>query len=88
MSDTPTPKHDPFLHDFIVERIHPILEGRGPEAQGAILAELLATWIAGHHPKVRDKVLRLHVRFVRELVPVMEKIRFGDRGFPADGEPR
>ena len=33
---------------MLTDRISPILHGHNPEIQGAVLAELLATWLAGH----------------------------------------
>ena len=64
-------------------RIRPMLAGHGATVQGAVLADLLSFWIAGHHPKIRDEALRLHYEHVRELVPISEKEIFGDDGFPS-----
>lgn len=58
-----------------------ILAGRAPEVQGAALACLLATWLAGHFATagnvrgdddnaLRERLLRMHIAAVRELVPV------------------
>ena len=33
---------------MLADRISPILHGHKPEIQGAVLAELLATWLSGH----------------------------------------
>jgi hypothetical protein len=33
---------------MLTNRISPILHGHNPEIHGAVLAELLATWLAGH----------------------------------------
>ena len=32
----------------LVQRIRPLLAGRAAQMQGAVLADLLAIWIAGH----------------------------------------
>jgi hypothetical protein len=48
------------------------LAGRGPAMQGAILADLLAMWLAGHPAEVRESILDLHLEAVRLLVPVNE----------------
>jgi hypothetical protein len=68
-----------------VERVHrllgqiePILAGHPAPVQGAVLADLLATWLAGHIDKgssqrtdlLREELLRHHLRTVRLLVPV------------------
>jgi hypothetical protein len=56
----------------IAERIKPHLAGRSPEIQGAVLAELLSVFIAGHYKggsDLMDRVLNMHVEMVRQLVP-------------------
>jgi hypothetical protein len=65
-----------------IERVHLItarcsgaLHGHGPDVQGAVLADLLAMWLAGHlagggSQEVCDELLRVHVEAVRGLVPV------------------
>lgn len=57
-----------------------VLYGREPEIQGAILAELLSRWLAGHfgetpeHTKaLRDSLLGVHIKSVIELIPESEK---------------
>ena len=44
MSDEP----DVLELDPVIEAMHKLLGGRPPELQGPILADLLATWLAGH----------------------------------------
>ena len=58
-------------------RILPVLAGHGGATQGAVLAELLAMWIAGHRAggkratdRLREDILRMHLVVVRELIPV------------------
>ena len=58
-------------------RIMPVLAGHGGATQGAVLAELLAMWIAGHRAgdkratdRLREDILRMHLVVVRELIPV------------------
>ena len=50
--------------------IRPILHGQDPNIIGAALVDLLATFIAGHHPEVRDEQLDIFVEHVRKIVPV------------------
>jgi hypothetical protein len=57
--------------------IKPMLAGKGAHVQGAVLAELMALLLAGHHPSVRESVLTLWLATVRELVPVCENEIFG-----------
>lgn len=46
-----------------------VLAGHPPEVQGAVLADLLATWLAGHNPpELREDLLRLHLRTVRQML--------------------
>jgi hypothetical protein len=55
-----------------------MLRGLGPDIQGAVLADLLATWLAGIQgpdaEAARDELLEAHIRLVRVLIAVNEKI--------------
>ena len=52
----------------------PLLAGKGRDVQGVALANLLAMWIAGHHPKeVRPLMLQLHMAVVLDLVELEER---------------
>lgn len=55
--------------------IHPLLAGLHSRIQGAVLADLLAAWLAGHHGAnaadtmaFREELLALHTEAVRRLV--------------------
>jgi hypothetical protein len=61
----------------IAARIKPMLKGKGPEMQGAVLAELVATWLAGHHPALRDVTLSMWLDTVKDLVSPCEDEIFG-----------
>lgn len=54
----------------ISERIKPLLAGHGPDMQGAVLADLVSIWLAGHPAAMREIVLREWLTAVRQLVPV------------------
>jgi len=62
------------------------LRGRPPEEQGAALADLLATWLAGHLVKgdpaataeLRQGLLDMHLAQVAELVALHHKRIHGD----------
>lgn len=62
----------------IAQKTYALLVGHPSEIQGAVLADLLATWLAGHivhdNPaethKIRKSVLDLHIEVVRKLIPV------------------
>lgn len=75
---------DPAEVDAIVDSIWPTLQramgGLDPNLQGAVLADLVATWLAGHTGEsqravnqLREELLELHVEFVRKLIPVNER---------------
>ena len=74
MSDRPGPDHDAVFH-----RIAEILLDQPPHVHGALLADLLATWLAAHRSadvnmttdEVRDEMLRRHMRTVRRLLPLI-----------------
>ena len=66
----------------IVEQIKPLLAGRDPSVQGAVLCELLSLWLAGHSPMIRKAMFAMHFKAVQEMIPISEKELFGDHGHP------
>jgi hypothetical protein len=62
----------------LVRAVTPHFRGKAPEVQGAALADLLATWLAGHvvpgseadTEASREAVLQLHLDAVRRLIPL------------------
>jgi hypothetical protein len=62
-------------------QIHRLLAGHGPEIQGTVLSDLLATWLAGHidltsredTKAVRERLLAMHIGMVEKLLPVNAK---------------
>lgn len=65
-----------------VALIRPILARCPPAMQGAIIADLLAIWLAGHHVEgdvdatraLRAEILATHLLSIEELVTVNAKI--------------
>lgn len=54
---------------LIVNKIKPLLAGKGSAMQGAILAELLSIWVCGHYPvSMREELLSFHIELVREFI--------------------
>ena len=60
--------------------IQPFLNGLGAEIQGAVLADLLSLWLAGHIAStpeataaLRDDILVHHIAAVCDLIPVSEQ---------------
>ena len=65
-------------------QIQPLLKGRAPQVQSAVLADLLSLWLAGHWPPAaREELFDDFVKLVRDLVPESEKHLFGAAGHPA-----
>jgi hypothetical protein len=71
----------------LVGRIAPLLASQPPELQGAVLADLLAIWLAGHvveglpeaTRRLRAEILKLHLETVERLVEINAK-RMGTDG--------
>jgi hypothetical protein len=59
--------------DALIHAIGPLLHGKGPDLQGAVLADLVSRWIVGHHPSLRHQVLAQHVQAVRDLIKLSEE---------------
>jgi hypothetical protein len=75
-------EHDPRLHDIVVDRISAILTGRDPRMQGAVLADLVSKYFAGHHPEIRENGIDVWIKAMRGLIEVHEQemlARFGGR---------
>lgn len=62
----------PLEVDALVERIKLLLRGQGPELQGAALADLVATFFAGHHPAMREEMIGHWIECMRDLIPINE----------------
>jgi hypothetical protein len=66
----------------LVDRIKPLLAGHSPDVQGAVVADLTAIWLAGHHVEgnakatrsMRAELLAFHCSRVSELTKVNAKI--------------
>lgn len=65
-----------------VEQIRPLLAGHASEVQGAVLADCLAMWLAGHHVegdgeatrKLRAELLAMHCFEVGKLMTINARI--------------
>lgn len=55
---------------LLVEEIRPSLAGQKPEVIGAVLGELVALYIAGHHPSHRREVRQLFLELIDHKVPI------------------
>jgi hypothetical protein len=54
----------------LADVIAPLLYGRGPELQGAVLAELVSLWLAGHPPELREEALARWLDLMHDLLPL------------------
>lgn len=70
----------------IVARIKPMLAGHGTEVQGAVLADLVSLWLAGHEPAGRQGIFALWIKHTLRLVDLSEAEIFGPAGHPARRE--
>ncbi|RVI21004.1 hypothetical protein [Sinorhizobium meliloti] len=68
--------------NLIVDAIKPHLAGHPPEVQSVVLADLVATFIAGWSPNLRKKMLDALIANVGDLIHVNEMILFGPEGHP------
>lgn len=68
--------------DELYRQIAPLLSGRGPGVQGALLADMVAMWVAGHAPELRDQVLDAHVDLVRRLMVINARAIAKRTGIP------
>jgi hypothetical protein len=66
----------------LVARIAPLLHGQGSSVQGATLADLVAMWLAGHHPSIREQAMDNWLRTVGALIPLNEERIVGEGGWP------
>lgn len=62
-------------HDFdaLIEAIGPLLHGKGPDLQEAVLIDLVSKWVIGHHPSARASALTRHVQAVRDQIELKEE---------------
>jgi hypothetical protein len=56
--------------DAISHQMQPYLAGLHPGEQGAILADLLAIWLAGYPPIIHERLIAAHMTGVRRLIPL------------------
>jgi hypothetical protein len=70
------------IRPALEEHIWPLLAGQPAEMQGAVLADLLAIWLAGHHVAgdedatrtMRAELLAVHCGMVRELTSINARL--------------
>ena len=50
-----------------------MLAGKGSEVQGAALADLVAIWLGGHHPLIRNESFKTWVDLVLDFVKIEDR---------------
>ena len=55
----------------LVNRIRPLLSSRDPAVQGAVLADLVARWLANQDPSSREAQLEKWLSMARDLVKLV-----------------
>jgi len=56
--------------EVLLERLKPLFAHHSPQVVGAVLAELLALFIAGHAPSLRADARKELLKLVDDLVPI------------------
>ena len=67
-------KRDAIIALALAQQIKPILAGAGAPIQGFVLAELLATWLAGHTDDDPDKARRLRAGLLLSLLTAVRQL--------------
>jgi hypothetical protein len=76
-------------YEEILARLKPIIGGRAPELQSAIVAELTALWLVGHADLLRAGLFVRHMELIRNILPSVELEVFGAKGHPEnEGLPK
>jgi hypothetical protein len=68
----------------LVQTIRPLLAGSQPDAVGTALGELVAIFIAGHHPSQRGEARRLLFELINDLTPVVLREMIDDGTAPRE----
>lgn len=67
-------RDDAALALRLADRMGQVLRKRDPAVMGGALAEVVAKWLAGHHPKIRAVVETDFLDAMHKLAVVNEKI--------------
>lgn len=74
--------------EAVSRQIYELMAGRAAGIQGAICADLLSCWLAGHivpgneqaTANAREAILKAHIETVRRLIPIQEREILGRHG--------
>lgn len=76
-------------YEEILARLKPIIGGREPMLQSAIVAELTCLWLVGHADLLRAGLFVGHMDLIRKILPSVELEVFGAKGHPEnEGLPK
>lgn len=67
-------KDDAALALKLADRMGQVLRKRDPSIMGGALADVVAKWLAGHHPEIREQIRTDWLEAMDKLVPVNERI--------------
>lgn len=56
----------------LAETLGEHLAGIEPAIQGAAIAQIVATFLAGHHPLIREKINNQLTKTINNLIPLIE----------------
>jgi len=70
--------------DELVDMARDILAGEDPMVQGATIAQLMATFIAGHHPSIRQQARADLLHCIDGLVEIEVEQLIAEKRAPAD----
>ena len=60
----------------IAELIHPLLKGRSPQVQGAVIADLFATWLCGFQTTEARREARVRtLELTQQFIEATDKAR-------------
>lgn len=74
-------REDAALALKLADRMGQVLRKRHPAVMGGALAEVVSKWLAGHHPDMREQVLKDFLEATHKLVAINHKIlmkHYGD----------
>jgi hypothetical protein len=71
-------KHEDAME--LMRQLSKLLHGRDTDLQAVVLADLVALWLVGHHPSLRDESKGLWLDLLDDLVPIVEEAVLAQAG--------
>jgi hypothetical protein len=70
--------------DALAGAMGALLAGRDPDVNGAAIGEVCATFVAGHHPKMRSEAIAMLLELIDKLVPFIVEQMIAEGKAPED----